>query len=132
MLKIAKLRVQHSLGLCVTDEAPRFSFALESDQSAVRLVRSEFSVGSWKRMSEAQSAVYDGPALTPRTRYAVTVRAEDNHGETAQAAAEFETGKLDEPWAGKWISHPGYRLRERKTSPKPMRFRKEFNTGKKL
>ena len=128
MLKIAKLCVQHRSDLCVTDEPPRFSFALESDKSAARLVCAEFRMGDWEKRTSEQCAIYDGPALAPRTRYAVHVRAADNHGETAEATIDFETGKLGEVWKGKWISHPTYRLRERKVSPCPMRFRREFRS----
>ncbi|MGI6201641.1 MAG: family 78 glycoside hydrolase catalytic domain [Christensenellales bacterium] len=45
-------------------------------------------------------------ALQPRTRYhwRVTVCADD--GDRASATAWFETGKGDEPYAGKWIAAP--------------------------
>lgn len=43
--------------------------------------------------------------LTPRTRYFWRVRVAADNGETAQSSGAdwFETGKLDEPWAGQWI-----------------------------
>ena len=46
-------------------------------------------------------------ALAPRTRYfwRVTVLAEN--GEKAAASSFFETGKMDEPWAGRWITKAG-------------------------
>ncbi|MCD7746491.1 MAG: glycoside hydrolase family 78 protein [Lachnospiraceae bacterium] len=45
--------------------------------------------------------------LKPRTRYSwdVTVMAEN--GESASAASSFETGKMNEPWRGQWISPVG-------------------------
>ena len=132
MLKISKLSVQHCQSLCVTDETPRFSFVLESDQNAAHLTCAEFALGKWEKRTDAQSVIYDGPALAPRTRYAVSVRAEDNHGEIAEATVEFETGKLHEEWVGKWISHSTYRLRKRKVSPRPMSFRKGFQIGRKI
>lgn len=43
--------------------------------------------------------------LTPRTRYYWTVEAGSDAGEKAVSEVQFfETGKMDEPWIGKWIS----------------------------
>ncbi|MCC8045971.1 MAG: glycoside hydrolase family 78 protein [Clostridiales bacterium] len=55
--------------------------------------------------AEADSKDYQvSLALKPRTGYLweVTVMAEN--GESASAVGRFETGKMDEPWAGQWIS----------------------------
>ena len=43
-------------------------------------------------------------ALEPRTRYYVRVEAEGDAGDRASAVSWFETGKMDEPWTGKWIT----------------------------
>lgn len=128
MLEIIKLKVEDRADMPVTDESrPRFSFGLESSRKGCRLKEAVYSVGPWKCHGTEQSAFYDGPALSPRTRYTLHVTAQDCFGETARASMEFETGKLDEPWRGRWITHPGYRFRDRKISPKPMRFRKGFH-----
>ncbi len=41
--------------------------------------------------------------LQPRTRYYVRITVEDNSGDRAAGETWFETGKLQEPWIGKWI-----------------------------
>ena len=43
-------------------------------------------------------------ALAPRTRYFWRVDVLADNGETASADSWFETGKMDEPWAAKWIA----------------------------
>lgn len=126
MLKIAKLKTENAT--CpVTDEIqPSFTFALESDRPSTFLSKAQFSINGWETQVREHFAYYCGPTLLPRTRYTVHLCVEDNHGEVAQAEAEFETGKLNEAWIGQWISHPGYRFQEKKISPRPMRFRKGF------
>ena len=43
--------------------------------------------------------------LTPRTRYFWRVTITGDNGETATSDTQFfETGKMDEPWTGKWIA----------------------------
>lgn len=43
-------------------------------------------------------------ALKPRTAYGWKVTVMADAGEMAQAESGFETGKMDEPWVGQWIS----------------------------
>lgn len=130
MLNIENFKTENA-AFAVTDTAhPRFSFALTSDRAGAELKSAVFRLGSWRKLSAEQAVEYDGPALKPRTRYTVSVSAEDSFGEFADAEAVFETGKLDEPWAGRWISHPGYRFTEKHVSPRPMRFQKTFSTAK--
>ena len=52
---------------------------------------------------------YTAPmALAPRTRYWWQVSVTSDDGETAVSEpAFFETGKMNEPWAGQWIAMPG-------------------------
>ena len=133
MLKIVGLKTENMAGLPVSDEQhPRVSFCLESDRPGTDLKGALFTCGDWEKQVQEQSAVYDGSPLRPRTRYTVSVRAEDNHGETAEASMDFETGKMAEPWDGVWITHPSYHFKEKKVSPKPMRFRKLFSAAKPL
>ena len=64
-------------------------------------------------------------ALTPRTRYFWQVTVRSDIGEEATSELQyFETGKMDEPWAGKWIKsqdaarHPVFRKKiEVKSTP---------------
>lgn len=132
MLKTTDLKIENA-SFTVTDETrPRFSFALSSDRQGAELKSALFKLESWKKLSTEQFTEYDGPVLKPRTRYTVSVSAEDDDGEFAEAEAEFETGKLSEPWAGKWVTHPTYRFTEKKVSPKPMRFKKAFSAAKEI
>ena len=48
-------------------------------------------------------------SLAPRTRYTWTVAVRTDAGEeTVSASHWFETGKLSEPWQGKWIGCPNW------------------------
>ena len=134
MLRITRFAVENLTAGCVTDAArPCFSFALDSGRENVTLKKAVIRVGGWQTETDSQIAVpYGGPALKPFTTYAATVAAEDDAGERAEASLTFETGRLDTPWAGKWISDPAYRFTEKKVSPVPMTFRKAFKTGKKI
>lgn len=42
--------------------------------------------------------------LRPRTRYWWSVEITDDNGNTAKAKSWFETGKMNEPWLGQWIT----------------------------
>ena len=44
--------------------------------------------------------------LRLRTRYYVSVEVTDDVGDRAESVTWFETGKIDEPWAGRWIGPP--------------------------
>ena len=43
-------------------------------------------------------------SLKPKTRYTWSVEVMADNGETAEAESWFETGKMEEPWTGKWIT----------------------------
>lgn len=47
-----------------------------------------------------------GIALSPRTRYFWRVTVKANNGDSAIGKSFFETGKIGEPWAAKWITAP--------------------------
>ena len=132
MLKITRFTVENLTAGCVTDvKEPRFSFALDSDRENVSLKKAVIRVGDWRTETTGQIAIpYGGPALAPFTIYTADLTVEDNAGETAGVSLAFETGRLDTPWAGKWISDPAYRFTEKKISPVPMTFRKAFKAGK--
>ena len=134
MLNIARFTVENLPYGCVTDvKQPRFSFALDSDRENVTLKKAVLRVGDWQAKTDSQIAVpYGGPALEPFTVYTATVTAEDDAGERAEASLTFETGRLDAPWTGRWISDPEYNFTEKKVSPVPMTFRRAVKTGKKI
>lgn len=134
MLSINRFTVENLRAGCVTDVAhPRFAFSLESDRSGVTLEKAVIQVGEWKSVTKAQTAVvYDGPALQPFTGYTAVVTATDDQGETAQASLTFETGRMELPWKGQWITDPAFRFTEKKVSPVPMVFRKAVRRDKKI
>ncbi len=59
----------------------------------------------WEKEGKALRAAGEEAeiSLTPRTRYYVRVETEGDRGDRAEGDAFFETGKMDEPWAGRWI-----------------------------
>ena len=56
--------------------------------------------------------------------------AKDDAGETAAASMTFETGRMETPWKGQWITDGDYHFTEAKVSPVPMVFRREITTDK--
>ena len=132
MFEITRLTVEHLVAGCVTDcSAPRIGFSLSSDRKGAQLADAELTVGEWSaHVTSGQSAAYVGPALLPFTTYSVRLNATDDAGETATATTTFETGRMETPWKGRWISDPSYHFTEAKVSPVPMVFRKEITTNK--
>ena len=132
MFEITRLTVEHLTAGCVTDcPAPRIAFAVKSDRSGAQLVDAELTVGDWSaHVTSGQSTAYVGPALLPFTTYSVRLNATDDAGETATAATTFETGRMETPWKGQWITDGDYHFTEAKVSPVPMVFRKEITTNK--
>ncbi len=134
MLNITRFAVENLTQGCVTDvRRPRFSFALDSGREGAALRRAVLRVGDWEGEAAGQIAVpYGGAPLEPFTAYTAALTAEDDAGETARAQLTFETGRLDTPWTGKWISDPAYKFTEKKVSPKPMTFRRRVRTDRKI
>lgn len=127
MLKIDRIHVSGR----VTDGRPRISFSLSSDRPGEALGRAEIIVGGWKTETRDQINNLYGGAMKPFTAYPVDVRAEGESGETAEAHASFSTGRLDLPWAAKWITDLSYDFPEKK-SPAPMMFRRAFAPKKRV
>ena len=134
MLKISRLTVENMETGCVTDNPqPRVSYCLESDRQNVTLKKAVISIGDWKKETDCQIAVpYEGSRLQPFTKYAVRVEAEDDAGERAWASTEFETGRMDTIWSGRWITDGEYQFKEAKISPKTMTFRTRFSCEKEI
>ena len=134
MLNITRFAVENLTQGCVTDvRRPRFYFALDSSREGAALRRAVLRVGDWEGEAAGQIAVpYGGAPLEPFTVYTAALTAEDDAGETARAQLTFETGRLDTPWTGKWISDPAYKFTEKKVSPKPMTFRRRVRTDRKI
>lgn len=128
MLEISKLTVEHLAEGCVTDrEQPRVSFRINSNRQNVSLKRARIQIGDWSTETDQQVLVpYNGQKLIPFTRYQVHVQAVDDAGETAEASAEFETGRMKTPWQAQWISDSAYEFTEKKISPIPILFRRKI------
>lgn len=134
MLSIKNFTVENMALGCVTDNTnPRFSYYLESNRKEVFIKQSVLSLNDWILETDSQTAVpYDGAPLKPYTKYTASLQVTDNKGEMAQAKVSFETGRLNNPWLGKWITDRSYRFTEKHTSPKPMTFRKVFIGNKEI
>lgn len=134
MLKIAQFTCENLEFGCVTDKkCPSFSYKLESDQENTFIDHAELHVNSWSMITKEQiSIVYEGQKLEPFTKYTASLSVTDTHGETATKELQFETGRLDTPWYGAWISDGSYQFTEKKVSPKPMTFRKRISVTKKV
>lgn len=134
MLKITKFTIENLQSGCITDNpAPIFAYAVESSHDQVIPARAVISVNGWEKATKEQIGIkYEGKPLKPLTRYRVNLFVEDNRGETAEASATFETGKMGHPWQAQWITDTQYIFREKHISPKPMTFRKDFAIAKKV
>lgn len=131
MFRISVVEIGHRKDGCVTDERPNIRFALESDHQGDCLDHAEISCGDWSIWTADQlNNVYGGEFL-PETKYTIKIRAVGKSGEEAFAEAEFETGKLDSPWEGKWITDETYSFPEGE-SPRPMVFFRSFEIEKPL
>lgn len=134
MLKITRFTCENMEEGCVTDEkAPRFSFVLESDKDEASLDHAKISVNGWSTSTKEQIGIsYTGSELEPFTTYDAVLEAVDNRGERAVAELSFETGRMDQPWSGAWISDASYEFTEKSVSPSPMTFRRKFQLDKKV
>lgn len=134
MLEITRLTVEHLTQGCVTDcPAPRIGFAVQSDRNDAELTDAILQVGDWNAhlpQDGQTGTAYKGPALLPFTTYGVRLTVTDNTGAAAEAETTFETGRMETPWRGQWISDPDFTFTEAKVSPVPMVFRKTIETAK--
>lgn len=134
MLKISRFTVDNMAVGCITDnQTPRFSFCLESDRNHAVLKIARLSLGDWSVETVEQITIpYGGAPLKPFTKYVAYLEVVDDSGKEAQASVIFETGRMEIPWMGKWITDGSYHFREPKISPKTMTFRKEISCQKKI
>ena len=134
LLKICSLSVENLESECITDNLnPSISYYLESNNKGVEIVSALVIVGDWKIKTTSQTSItYNGPKLKPFTKYSVHLVVTDNFGEIAEAETSFETGRLDTPWEGKWITDGSYKFTGSKNSPKTMTFKKSLNLNKEV
>ena len=134
MLNISRFTCESLTEDCITDEKnPVFSFSLQSDRRNVSLAEARLTVNDWSADAGDQIAVrYQGKELAPFTVYDAALTVTDDAGETAEKTMLFETGRMDTPWQGKWISDGTYHFTEKRVSPVPMTFKKEFKLEKRV
>ena len=119
----------------VTDNTkPFFRFYVESEKNDIKITSTNFSLSNGYKKSDFNELgfEYDGKPLEKRTSYTATLDVLLSDGEKISSSLNFETGKLNEPWIGKWISDPLYSFKEKKISPKPLTFRKKFSIDKEI
>ncbi len=126
MLSITSIQIGHLSHDCVTDERPNIRFALDSDKPGEALASAVISCGSWRLETNDQLNNLYGGELKPFTRYTVKIHATGTSGDVAEREAVFETGRLDTPWQGRWVTDNAYNFPAGQ-SPLPMVFRKSFS-----
>ncbi|THF72939.1 alpha-L-rhamnosidase [Cohnella fermenti] len=131
MLKIAELKIGGLARGCITDKRPNISFSLESDADGEALRDAVITVGDWTATTSDQINNLYGGEMKPFTSYPVHVVATGKNGQVAEAAASFETGRLDTPWTAQWITDASYDY-PKKQSPVPMVFRHSFAVSKRV
>ncbi len=131
MFTIRKLLCEHANN-CITDQkTPVFSFSVDSDRNGAELSEATISCNGWHYTGTNQIAVpYGGPALQPYSAYEVELTVKSDAGETDRKKITFETGRMEDPWQGKWITDGQYTFTEQKVSPLPMVFQKEIRLDK--
>lgn len=134
MLSIKQFSCENLQEGCITDKQnPSFSYYVESDVPGTIIKNAHLEINDWSLDTTEQIAIeYQGNKLQPFKTYEAYLQVEDNHGQKASSKLTFETGRLDTPWAGQWITDGTYHFKEKKVSPKPMLFRKKFNLKKEL
>ena len=95
MLTVSTFTVENLSKGCITDcTAPVFSFALTSNENAVRLQKAIIICNGWMKETDEQVGIkYDGPALRPHTDYRAYLQVFDNRGQTAISEVQFRTAK---------------------------------------
>ena len=86
MLRINEFKVENLSSGCVTDNpAPVFSFFHDKFREKCSAEKAVLSVNNWMEEFRQQTGiVYNGPKLTPFTRYLQLWKLQDNYGETAK------------------------------------------------
>lgn len=115
-MRLTNLRVNHvdtPFGFAV--EPTGFSWKVEDAGNAkkqrfagIRVMQGENMVYDSGEDVKANSLDYRVDLkLEPKTRYSWSVEVAADNGDIAQAESWFETGKMGEPWFGKWITPEG-------------------------
>lgn len=131
MLEIRDIQIDGKANNRTDRLEPELSFALESDIPGTSLADATVTVcgRTFDSGNNQTGFPLKGLALQPFTEYPIEIRARDNHGQEAAAAASFRTGRLKLPWKASWITDRDYSF-GKKQSPVPMTFRRTFTTPK--
>lgn len=122
MLRITRVTADDCAHGLITDEPPRISFALGSDEPGETLASAQVRCADWCAVTTDQVNTTVGAVLEPFTDYRVSVHAEGSSGQRAEGAVSFRTGRMGTPWQADWITDPDQRA-PRKALPVPMLFR---------
>ncbi len=133
-MKIIQLKCENTKEGLITDcPAPRISFALSSEKKGAKLENAFIEMNGWRVATNRQILVpYGGEPLKPFSEYSVKVTATDSFGESDTAETAFQTGRMQTPWQAEWITDGAFRFKEKKVSPVPMVFRKQFDITQKI
>ncbi|MBR1669204.1 MAG: family 78 glycoside hydrolase catalytic domain [Butyrivibrio sp.] len=131
MLRISSFKVDNVSENLVTDNLhPVFTWAVESDENGIRITEQKIDIEGYKKeIAGSQSYIYDGPGLIAFSVYRAKISITASTGETASKIISFETGFLNKPRIGKFITDKGYVFKEKKISPKVMVFKKNFTAS---
>lgn len=129
MLEIQSFTCENKESGCITDNrSPAFRYYATSDRPGTAVMHATVSVGEWTADVSGRKVSYAGAPLKLRTVYSARLLLEGNRGERAEKTLTFETGKLDEPWTGKWLSA----VRRRGDNSSATIFKRTFLSKKKI
>ena len=134
-LSIQNIQVEHLARSIFTDcLTPKLSYHLISDQPDTKQIAYRVQAGKWDsgriEMEQIPYITLHGERR-PFGIYSVRLTVWDNHGEEATAETVFCSGKLEEPWKGKWITDKSIKT-DKKHSPRPFSAMKKFRVNKEL
>ena len=131
-MKIREFAVEHLTNGCITDEAhPLFTYYVEDEREGAQIASAIININGWSVSDVDPTGVrYDGEPLEPFTTYHATLQVRMDNGDADCATVYFETGRMQQPWVGQWITDGSYVFKEKRISPKPMHFFKQIQLTK--
>ena len=148
MIKVQDIKVEYRKNPIGIDcERPEISWKIISDQRNTYQTAYRIRISMEKKglndlagdtgkveLSESVNIPVDFIQLMPETRYYISVKVWDNHGNESDFSSEsesdagevfWETGLMGNTWAAKWISAPWHRDNEKNKEA----FRNEFKSN---